>query len=292
MSRHHVDLCDLADRSHNGASRKRRSLSRNRLFLVLFLGFLLLSEMLGNGGFLVTPAHATSTSFSAGKPASLTFQQFLKMGSNPHYYHGAPVRSSSFPNPHNPHVMNTASLPPSAEPVTMKPISQVLETAFLAGGNGTHTLDLVGSDGRLEVQVAPGSLDVSHAAVAGGAAPSGTLTLQVSEVSGHFVGDSNLLGTYQAQIVDSKGQALSGIRVLAPVTIIYHYQPWEMDALNLDPGHLLLTWPALIAAARQAKQPTTDLIVPLHDDPVAHTLTAHSNVLAPSRFSLGGDANN
>lgn len=285
MFRHHVVSRAMTDRPQ--ASRKRRSLGRHRLFLIFFLSLLLLSEMMGNGGLLVAPAYATSTSFSAGKPASLTFQQFLKMKSNPNSYHGALVRSSSFPKPHNPHVMNTTTLPPSAEPVTMKPISQGLDTAFLVEGSGTHTLDLVGSDGRLEVQVAPGSLDLSHAVVAGGAAPSGTLTLQVSEVAGHFVGASNLLGTYQMQIIDSKGQALSGMHVLAPVTIIYHYQPWEMDALNLDPGHLLLTWPALIAAARQAKQPTTDLIVPLHDDPVAHTLTAQSNVFGSGRFLLG-----
>ena len=260
--------------------------------LVLFLSLLLLSEVMGNGSFLVTLTYAASTSFSAGKPASLTFQQFLQMGGNNTFYHGPLVRQASFPNPHNPHVMNTANLPPSAEPVTMKPISQSLDTAFLIGSSGTQSLDLVGSDGRLEVQVAPGSLDLSHSVVAGGAAPVGTLTLQISEVSGHFVGASNLLGTYQAQIVDSKGQALSGIHLLASVTIIYHYQPWEMDALNLDPGHLLLTWPTLIAAARQAKQPTTDLILPLRNDPTAHTLTAHSNVFGAGRFSAGGDANN
>lgn len=147
------------------------------------------------------------------KPASLTFQQFLKMRCNDGFYHGPPVRPASYPKPHNPSAINTAKMLPSAEPATMKPISQALDAAFLTASAGAKAIDVLGSDGRLEVHLARGSLDLSHATVAGGVSPTGTLTLQISEMSGHFIGASNLLGTYQVQVVDSKGWPVSGIQL-------------------------------------------------------------------------------
>lgn len=273
-------------------ARKQRPLTLRCLLLTFLPGMLLLSQLSGNASFLATPAYASSTNFSAGKPANLTFQQFLKMRRNDGFYHGPPVRPASYPKPHNPSAINTAKMLPSAEPATMKPISQALDAAFLTASAGAKAIDVLGSDGRLEVQLARGSLDLSHATVAGGVSPTGTLTLQISEMSGHFIGASNLLGTYQVQVVDSKGWPVSGIQLHTPVTFTYHYQPLEMDGLNLDPGHLLLTWPSLIAAARQAKRPITGLILPLQNDPKAHTLSAQSKTLGPGPFSMGGDGTN
>ena len=100
-------------------ARKQRPLTLRCLLLTFLPGMLLLSQLSGNASFLATPAYASSTNFSAGKPANLTFQQFLKMRRNDGFYHGPPVRPASYPKPHNPSAINTAKMLPSAEPATM-----------------------------------------------------------------------------------------------------------------------------------------------------------------------------
>lgn len=174
----------------------------------------------------------------------------------------------------------------------MKPLTQALSSSFLGGSPSGTPLDLVGSDGRLELQIQPGSLDVTHATVTGGASPNGTLTLQVTQLQGHSIGEMNMLGSYQMQVVDSQGQAVTGIKLTRPITIVYHYQPAEMDALDLDPGKLVLTWPTLINNAMQARQPTTGFQQAMKDDPTKQTLSAQSNVLGPGPFDMTGEPQN
>ncbi len=68
------------------------------------------------------------------------------------------------------HLMHSTApsqLPPSAEPPTMRPLQATLSAAFLHNSPGAHPLDLLSSDQRLEVQLAPGSLDFSQASVSG-----------------------------------------------------------------------------------------------------------------------------
>ena len=81
---------------------------------------------------------------------------------------------------------------------------------------------------------------------------------------------------------------MNGLALHTPVTIIYHYQPSELAGLGLDPGNVILSWPTLIAAALQAKQPTTGFSIPMLNDPVAHTLTAQTSVLDASPFTASG----
>ena len=258
--------------------------------LTLFLSLLVLTQVLEGWSLLVQPAYAAANQAARSTPPSFTFQQYLKQGPQP----AAPRKGT--PSPYPQPARNTKAAPltvkPSAEPASMKPISQSLSSAFLAGGNGTGPLDLKGSDGRVEVQVPPGSVDLSHATVAGGKAPVGSLTLQVTQAYGHYVGMLTLLGSYTLQVVDSLGQPLSGIVLRTPITIRYHYQPAELDALGLDPAHILLSWPTLLAAARAAKQPTTSLVIPMQNDPLTRTLTARSSVLGPGPFTPGGDTSN
>ncbi len=153
----------------------------------------------------------------------------------------------------------------------MKAISQPLASSLFVGSSGGSSLDLVGSDKRLEVIIAPGSLDLSHATVSGGTAPVGTLTLQLNQLQGHFLGQASQLGIYQLQVVDSKGQPVTGIVLHTPMTVVYHYQPNELSSLNLDARKVLLSWPTLMKAARSAKQPTSSLLIPLHNDPTQIT---------------------
>ncbi len=271
------------------------SSSPARLVFPLLL-CLLLAQTLGNWGLLVTPALAASMHVRPSAPASLTYQHFLKQGRPGSGSHGPlshPHTLPPLPGAHNAHTANYAQLPPSAEPPTMQPISQPLSSAFLFGQPGTPALDLLGSDHRLEVQLQPGALDLSHASVPGGKPPSGTLTLHLSQVHGHFAAAFTELGRYHLQILDRQGQVVSGVRLHTPVTFLYHYQLSEMAALGLDPGTLVLTWPTLIAAAEAAHQPTTNLILPMQENATAHTLTAVSHVLDPSPFDTsGGDPQN
>ena len=94
--------------------------------------------------------------------------------------------------------------------------------------DGTAALDLTGSDGRLEVQIQPGSLDLSHATSSSGSAPVGALSVHLVQIYGHSTGQKSLLGSYQLQLVDSQGNVVNGLILYAPVTIIYHYQPSEL----------------------------------------------------------------
>ena len=179
----------------------------------------------------------------------------------------------------------------------MQPISQPLTStqtaAAMVGASSAQPLDLTGSDGRLEVRVPPGIFDLTHALTAQGVAPSGSLTLRISQIHGHAISSFNLLGSYQVQVLDSTGQPLSKVALRVPLTLIYHYQPWEMDALSLDPDNIFLSWPGLIAAAQAAHQSTASDVVLFADDAQAHTLTAQTSVIdGASPLTIGSNPDN
>lgn len=363
-----------ADRPHvTPPERPYPRLTLRQLLLALFLSCFLFTGALGEWTFLIPHAYA------AGRPsdpeALITFPSSLKRGRHDDVYHGPLVFPSKAPKvPRSPQDSppDMGHLPPSAEPVTMQPISQVMDAGLLASTAGGGTpLDLLGSDHRLELHIQPGSLDLSHALVSGtpsstttttsqqvtsttptpsssgvtptptatgtpdttttptststtptptststtptpSATPSTTptptstpstgpdtsntstppFTLQLTQVSGHFAAQMNLLGTYRVQVVDSTGRVVSGLRLHTPIRVVFHYQPWELDALGLDPSQIFLSWPTLIAAAQAAHQPTTGMTVLLTNDPTAHTLTGDTTVLGPSALTVGGDPQN
>lgn len=62
---------------------------------------------------------------------------------------------------------NYGTLLPTAEPPTMQPITQTLSSSLLSGSTSPTPVDLLGSDGRLEVQLPPGTFDVSQATAPG-----------------------------------------------------------------------------------------------------------------------------
>jgi hypothetical protein len=261
-----------------------RRFTRRQVVVVLILGLLLLSGIIG--GWSAAVLH----SFAANAPVKTTLPQFL---AQQHPYHPS----------QGPHVLpkGPEALPfwnkalakyapasvhalPSAEPAGMKPVSQ-----GLAASSGT-ALHLVGSDAngaRLEVLIPAGALDLSHATISGGASPQGTLTLTLSQVRGHFAGTTNVLGAFQVQVTDAQGQIVHGIRLRAPVTFLYHVRPGELAALDLDPSRLVLSWPDLIAANTAARQPTSGDVVPMQSDATASTLSAQSNVLDSGTLAVG-----
>ena len=146
-----------------------RRLTRRQVLLSALLLVVVLSGVIGGWSSGVFSSHAAGPLKSA--PAGMTFQQFLKERTHQQVKRSGPP--SPYPQP--PHqagkLVTSSTFPPSAEPASMQPINQPLTASFLAGSPGEQPLDLKGSDGRLEVQVQPGSLDLSHATVAGGAAP-------------------------------------------------------------------------------------------------------------------------
>ncbi|MEO6893364.1 MAG: hypothetical protein ABI324_30635, partial [Ktedonobacteraceae bacterium] len=266
-----------------------------RLCFFFLIALLLLSDVLTGWASLIPPAYA------AAKPptpqASMTFQQFLKDGRQDRSTYRGPLRwpqsSPAVPVSKNSQAASSlASLPPSTEPAKMTPIRMSLNAGFLTATAGSTPLDVVGSDQRLEVRLQPGSLDLSHATVSGGSPPSGTLTVQISQVHGHAFAGEAMLGLYQVQILDGQGHPVSGIQVRTPVTFIYHYQIHELAMFDLDADQLSLVWPGLLQAAQQAKQSQTAFAIRLQNNPTAHTLTGQSTVLAAGVFDLSGDPQN
>ncbi|HZU67136.1 MAG TPA: hypothetical protein VFA09_07650, partial [Ktedonobacteraceae bacterium] len=276
---------------HVSASRRGRRSALRQLVLSCLLTLLVLAGVLSQWSLLIKPASAAASVPVRSTPPSLTFAKYLKQGPHSTPPHSGPP--SPYPQPPK-HSRPGQPFTPSssAEPATMSPINQVLSPAFLHGAKGTTALDLHGSDGRLELILQPGSLDLSHASIPGGKAPHGSLTLQLRQAYGHFESMLNLLGSYSAQIVDSTGHVVSGITLTTPATLLYHYQPGEFEALNLDAASILLSWPGLIAAARQAHQSTAELTILMHNDSQTRRLSAQSTVLGPGPFSLGGDPQN
>jgi hypothetical protein len=269
--------------------------TRSQLLLIGLLSLLVFAGLLSGWGLLLRPTSAASPSVLPSASASNTFQQFLKESQQSESSHKPLSYSSTLSNilqPQNP--TRYANLPPSAEPPTMQPITQALSAAFLQGGptSSASPLDLVGSDGRLEVQVQPGSFDVSHATVGAGASPSGALSLQVSQLRGSFIGQSVSLGSYQVQLVDSQGQVLSGVQVRTPITLVYHYNPAELSLLGLDPGRVMLTIPDLIQAAAQANTSPAAYESLMQNDSTANTLTAQSTTLGPHPFTMTEEPQN
>ena len=127
----------------------------------------------------------------------MTFNQFVKEGRQDSTYRGplllpSPSQVSPPPGKGTRHVTDYAHLPPSAEPATMQPLTAPLSSAFLAGSPGAMPLDLKGSDGRLDVRLQPGSLDLSHATVPGGSSPAGPLSVHLTQVFGHYVSLTNV----------------------------------------------------------------------------------------------------
>src|SRR5216683_1458373 len=303
--------------------------SRRQLLTSLILSLWLLADMLGGWIFLIPQAYAAKG--PSDPPAKVTFHTFLNDKRPTHVYHGPLVFPRTGPTvPHDTnaqgHGVDMAHLLHSNGSATMQPISQLLDASLMVGApTGGAPLDLKGSDGHLEVLIEPGSLDFAHTtpgqssstshpatatptvtttptatttptvttpSATPGLAPSGPFTLHVSQLKGHFAAEMNLLGTYQLQVTDAQGNPVSGIRLTSPLTIIYHYQPGELEALDLDPSGVLLSWTGLLSAARAAGQPTTGLVIPLAYDPKAQTLSGQSTVLGAGPLVIGGPTAN
>src|SRR5947209_9798298 len=68
---------------------RQRRLTRRTLLFLLFLGFLLGTNLLSNWAFMIKVASAASTGPLPGAPASMTFQQFLTEGNPSKAYQGS-----------------------------------------------------------------------------------------------------------------------------------------------------------------------------------------------------------
>ena len=159
------------------ADRSRRP--RSSLLFSTMLCFLLLSGLLADLTVGVPYTFAAGPKKPPVIPASMTLQQFFKQGRPDHLYHGAltqPPQGAPLPRATHESVADYNHLPASAEPVTMKPIVQTVDQTLILGKQGGRTsafpaggtsLDLHSTDGRLEVQVQAGSLDLSQATVSG-----------------------------------------------------------------------------------------------------------------------------
>ncbi len=286
-------------------SRTRRRIHTRPLFWPAFIPFIVLSGVLVNWAFLAGLVYAAPLApFSA--PGHNTLQQFEQQGQQSTANQGPFVRPGSDPGALQPqkNVVTTPSLP-GVEPATMQDLDYTLDDSFVlnrptmatstqpatiqgtAIPAGTGPLVATGTDGRLEVDVPRGSLDFSKAALAHGGAPVSQLILQIHQISGHYIEADSILGTYQIQVVDSLGDVVQGVTLTKPITIVYHYQSWEMQDLNLNPNEIYLAWSGQLAVARAAGQSTAGLVIPMTNNATAQTLTAQSTLIA-GPFTSGG----
>ncbi len=276
--------------------RKRSSFRspRRALFWPAMLPLIILSSLLVNWIFLAQDVYAAPLAPTA-QGGHLTFQQFVNEGQPSKAPHGKFVRPAP-PKPGKLHHPQATTLP-GAEPATMKPITQVLSSAqtdaTMVGSSAVKPLDFLSNDGRFEVQIPAGAFDLTKAQNSQGVAPTGTLTLRISQVHGHEMGLLNSLGAYQIQVLDSQNVPLKKMALRTPITVIYHYQPWEMQALDLNPDQISLSWPGLLVADTQAKASTANDVVPFTNNTAAHTLTAQTSVVDMSAsLSVGSEPNN
>src|SRR5579885_1502584 len=304
-------------RIHLHRLQRHRSPSWRILLWLAFIPLIILNSLLVNlSTFTPTTLAAPAASYSA--PGHNTLQQFQQLGQQSKANQGAFQRPGTDPGVLKPktNVATTKPLPGIESPkmhdqtftlddsfVLNRPKMAASSTGPAIKGTsipaGTGPLVIKGDDGRLEVDMTRGSLDFAHAALAGGGAPVGQLLLRIHQLSGHYIEADSILGTYQIQVVDSQGNAVAGVALKKPLTIIYHYQPWELQDLNLDPNQIHLAWTDLLSAARTAgqsshaltanatTQTTAGLVVPMTNDAKAQTLTARTTVLGSVMTASG-----
>ncbi|HEX7733346.1 MAG TPA: RHS repeat-associated core domain-containing protein, partial [Ktedonobacteraceae bacterium] len=256
------------------------------------LPLIIISGLLVNWLFLAQLVFASPLAPTA-KSGHNTVQQFLQQGQQSKANQGSFKRPATTQKPDTSGKQNTPL--PSSEPAKMHDLTYVLDDTFvlhrptmkpnsqpdkvkgMAIPGGTTPLIAKGSDGRLEIDLPRGSLDFSQAKLADGSAPVGQLFLQLHQVSGHAIEEESLLGAYQIQILDSQGNAVQGVQLMSPATVVYHYQTWELRNLNMNPNLVRLAWPQQLAAAQSSQ--TTGLVMPMANNASAQTLSAQSSTL-------------
>ena len=294
----------LMDRS----PRKRVRRKRRVFFWAAFLPLIVLSGVLVNWALVIPTAFAAPVATSAS--GTLTYQHFLQESVQQQAAQGKGKRPTLDPKALKPvKPSKTGPLLPSAEPASMQDLDYVLDDSFVLHrpqmaavkrtaafqvqatsiSAGTAPLVTKGSDGRLEVDLQRGSLDGTHATLASGQEPVGQLILQIHQISGHSIGERNLLGTYQIQVVDSLGEVVQGVTLTKPLTIVYHYQSWEMQDLDLDPNAITFAWSGQLIAAEAAKTSTAGLIAPMVNNASAQTLTVQTKVIVGTLTASGDE---
>jgi hypothetical protein len=288
----------LADRLTEQSPRRQARPKRRAFFWAAFLPLIVLSGVLVNWALVMPTAFAAPTASSAS--GNLTYQQFLQESQQQQ------ASQSSGKRPGHANTLKpvapskTSPKLPSAEPASMQDLDYVLDDSFVLHRpqmaavkhtaafqvqstnipTGTTPFVTKGKDGRLEVDLQRGSLDFTQATLASGQAPVGQLILQIHQISGHYMEADSILGTYQIQIVDSLGEVVQGVKLTKPLTVVYHYQTWEMQDLDINPNEVDFAWSGQLATAEANKTSTAGLVVPMTNNASAQTLTAQTNLIA------------
>jgi RHS repeat-associated protein len=268
--------------------------SCRQLVYSLVLSILILVNLIGN--YRPPAASLPHQTILPNPQVSYTLQQFLQQLTPVHLATTPPLPSSDTQISWQglPQSPATSTNSPSSEPPTMKAVSASLPASvFFMPSTGARPavsalhLSAFDSQGiRMEVLIPAGALDISHATITNGSAPTGPLTIALKQISGHFAGTTTELGVFQIQVTDARGRVLHGLRLRAPITLVYHYHAGELSALNLAPDRLILAWSDLLSSARAAHQSNSGLVLQLHNNPTAQTLTTQSSVLDSGSFAL------
>src|SRR5579883_15620 len=274
---------------------KRQHAKKRAWFWAALLPLIIVSGVLVNWIFLAGQLFAAPLAGSS-QPGHNTFQQFQQAGKGTKQ--GQFRRPGHDPGAQKPDTSGKTNKPlPSAEPATMKDMTFVLDGSFIVNRPrmkpssqpariqgtgipaGTTPFVITGSDGRLEVDLPRNSLDLSLATLADGSAPVGQLFLRVHQLFGHYIEEESILGAYQIQVIDSQGNVVQGVKLLRPATIVYHYQKWELQDLDIDPALVRLVQSGI---ASPASTPTPSLTPPPTSTPPASPTPGPTPAAPPS----------
>jgi YD repeat-containing protein len=221
-----------------GVGRMRRLVRRLGVSLLLALTLLV-------GGNSPLAAGFGIAGFGIGRPA---VAQAAAAQGKPHHFDPHTGTKSVI------HLPPAPKLPPFTPLKQRPPMAHGFVPAMKPGSltlDPTKDTQLVGSDGRLEIDVPAGAVTAGDVAAAGG-----TLALQVREIappSGSNAGSASVsLGSYLAQVVDGHGNPVArfahGLRKAA--TLKLHYGS-KASALDLDHAFIVFngSHPAVIGSS-------------------------------------------
>ncbi len=182
-------------------------------------------------------------------------------------------------------LLNHASAPATSAKSTASKVALALTPATIPAGTAPFTFS--SSDGRLSLSLPRAAVDLTHATIDGNTAPVGTLTLQISQISGNSSAESSILGTYRLLVVDSQGHEVHGLALRSPMTISYHYTPQELAGLNINPNEVILAWPQMLANAAKAKQSGKAYQQRMTNNATTHTVSTQVSTLGMGPLTAG-----
>ncbi len=192
----------------------RRVQRKRRHITLIFFSAICLSLIItlfwSDGSVSAASASVSSSTRLPIPGATNTLAKFLKQGKIYSPFDGMHVAPANSPltktkasTVHSP----AQTTLPSAEPAAMKATSQTIPASSVTASTTSACLLLSGSDSkgvRMEVTIPAGTLDFSIAKTATHVAPSGNLTITLTQAQGYYLTATTELSSFKLQITDAQ----------------------------------------------------------------------------------------